>query len=178
MRLYRLENTLLYSFMLNVFVFLVLILKQFLIKMTTQKMNFIDLSDFSKTINNINIEWLIYVALAIFIINIVAVIIFGLSKDERMTAHKTRKLRQYCNKRLSDNDEENKKDIARYNKIVKTMILKFENDECIFSFKLLKLEDEKIINQDIDNIIDAVKRIVSDYQFGDYQNCRMIGYKK
>lgn len=178
MRLYKLENMLLYSMLLNIFVFILMIFKNLMLKMTSQKMNFIDLSDFSKSIESVNIDWLIYVALAIFIINIVAVIVFGLSKDERLTAHKTRKLRQYCNKRLSENAEENKKEIIRYNKIVKTMILDFKDDECVFSFKLHKLEDEKIIINDIDNIIDVVKRIVPNYQFSDYQSCKMVGYKK
>lgn len=177
MKLYKLENTLIYSIFLNVFVFILMIIQKMMIKLTNQKMNFIDLSDFSKSIESVNIDWLIYVALAILIINIVAVIVFGLSKDERMTAHKTRKLRQYCNKRIED-DEENKKDVIRYNKIVKTMILNFKGDECVFSFKLHKLEDEKIIINDIDNIIDAVKRIVPNYQFSDCQSCKMVGYKK
>lgn len=177
MKLYRLENAMMFSILLNIFVFMILGLKKIMMYITSLKMNFLDLSEVSKSIKNADLSIWLYITVAILIINLVAVIVFGISKNERMTAHKTRALRNYCSKRLTDDDEEERKSVIKYNKIVKTMILNFNDDECIFTLKLNKLEDEKIINKDIDNIIDAVRRIVTDYNFGDYQSCKMIGYK-
>ena len=177
MRLYKLENAMMFSVLLNIFMLLALAVQKIMIYITNLKMNFLDLSEVSKSIKNADLSILLYISLSILVINLVAIIVFGISKNERLTAHKTRKLRNYCSKRLNDDDEEDRKSIIKYNKIVKTMILNFDDNECIFSLKLNKLEDEKIINKDIDNIIDAVKRIVKDYNFSDYQSQKMVGYK-
>lgn len=181
MKLLKVEKMFFLSFMFEVITWLVLIGKDILQKSLIETSIF---HDIGIQLRSINISWISGLFYFVIGISMMLIVIFGFSRDERKTAHTTRKLRMYCLKDLMDESSDDNVDAKKenqkrkiYNKIIDSMKIQFSGNKAVFSVQIKNLEEQKIFESDERYIIEQVKLLVPNYNFGELEHNKMIGYR-